>query len=107
MVFVWFESEDISYFKLSNKIAFKICTNKFKNKFNQNNINQTIFKKILNKLVLHDHPEESSENTCDFGEIRKYVYPFAMAVYEKTKFEAQKKKEDKYHKNNIGQLYFI
>ena len=34
------------------------------------------------------HPEESSQNTCDFGEIRKYISPFAMVVYEKTDFEA-------------------
>ena len=29
------------------------------------------------------HPEQSSENTCDFGEIRKYISPFTIVVYGK------------------------
>ena len=32
---------------------------------------------------LLSHPEESSENTCGFGKIRKYVWAFTMGVYEK------------------------
>ena len=30
----------------------------------------------------------SSENTCDFEEINKYISPFTIVVYSKTGFEA-------------------
>ena len=42
----------------------------------------------MNSVEPRPHPEESSQNTCDFGEIRKYISPFTMVVYEKTDFEA-------------------
>ena len=44
---------------------------------------------------------------CDFEEIRKYIWPFTMLVYEKTDFEAYKNKVDICPKNNIAQLYFM
>ena len=34
------------------------------------------------------HTEESSENTCDFGELKKNISPFTMVVNWKTDFEA-------------------
>ena len=41
-------------------------------------------------LDLTDLPqlEQSSENVCDFEDIRKYIWLFTMVVYEKTNFEA-------------------
>ena len=38
---------------------------------------------LTNRQYVQLHPEESSENTCDFNEIRKYVWAFIMGVYEK------------------------
>ena len=34
------------------------------------------------------HPERSSENSCDFEDVRKYILPFTMLVYEKLVVEA-------------------
>ena len=83
----WYINRTVGKNLLSKYIKNVMEVGGIESYFCNHSTRKSIFQKNMDPQLIK-HPEESSENTCDFGEIRKYILLFTMVVCGKTDFEA-------------------
>ena len=65
-------------------VRVEILTLESKMLTNSVKIGKNLHRRICSSFPLH--PEQISENPCDFEEIRKYILTFTIVICEKTVF---------------------